>query len=77
MMGETFTFSITPPLVFRHKSVEVFYYFKPISELNSVHFPCATCILTFTNLFNKLSIYIQISAAWRGVYLLIVWQQTK
>ena len=47
MMGETFTFSITPPTVFRHKSVcfrwKYFITCNPQSLIQLIHFPCAMC----------------------------------
>ena len=47
MMGETFTFSITPPSVFRHKAVsfrwKYFITCNPQSLIQLIHFPCAMC----------------------------------
>ena len=58
--------------------VEVFHYFKPNSELHSVGTFSMCNVHTYIHNFLKQIVHVQCaSKSALGVYLLIVWQQTK
>ena len=60
------------------QSVEVFHYFKPNSELHSVDTFSMCNVHTYIHNFLKQIVHVQCaSKSALGVYLLIVWQQTK